>query len=561
MGNYIQLYLLLRSALIYLEEFGSKLYQQDEEGATKYYSGILDTLREWSQVLINNVIDLDQDWFIELTRQLFEQQENLCSMKDVEVVLNRELRPYVIQQMKKVICEISIEQLSRCCHDLNIGYLKKTIQEKGHKELLSILEQHQLSEYQVELSENGSLILSYEKNGRRRYLSSYCNPIREAIDMANHIMQRDVERYIICGCGFDEWIDILRMERGGMNVNVYCDNMDIILFGLNFRYYYGMELLNFHLFYDPGYELFARDAALYPEGVVIDTDVFTTCKSSRILPKLKQMYLVDMSFRNMEWKMQQSFLQNTKLCSLDNNQLLEGFKNKTVYIIAAGPSLNNNLNLLKERTSDSIILATGTVYRKLIMEGIRPDYVVILDCKDSIWNQFEKLKDETIPVLMSSTACCRVAKEYKGIKYLLCQEGYEPAEQFAKEHNLPLFPTGGSVSTIAMSVAVQSQARCIVYLGLDLAFTNNMGHAEGVSSSATSLESGMHPVEGWNRMETVLSDSKFDIYRSWFVRQIQRLRKEGYDTKIINATEGGSYIEGMEHIALKEVFQSRRTTR
>lgn len=46
------------------------------------------------------------------------------------------------------------------------------------------------------------------------------------------------------------------------------------------------------------------------------------------------------------------------------------FAGKDVFIVAAGPSLDKNIELLRERSDKSIILATGTVFQKLMRLGM-----------------------------------------------------------------------------------------------------------------------------------------------------------------------------------------------
>ena len=66
-------------------------------------------------------------------------------------------------------------------------------------------------------------------------------------------------------------------------------------------------------------------------------------------------------------------------------------------------------------------------------------------------------------------------------------------------------------------------------------------------------------VRGWND-EEVLSDARFGLYRSWFEHRIKETTKEAEKIGIplprfINATEGGSYIKGMEHLSLAKVWE------
>jgi len=56
-------------------------------------------------------------------------------------------------------------------------------------------------------------------------------------------------------------------------------------------------------------------------------------------------------------------------------------------------------------------------------------------------------------------------------------------------------------------------------------------------------------VRGWNGRDMVLTDRKFLTFQEWFVR---RFRECG--VRVVNATEGGMYLEGVIHKPLGEVL-------
>ena len=51
----------------------------------------------------------------------------------------------------------------------------------------------------------------------------------------------------------------------------------------------------------------------------------------------------------------------------------------------------------------------------------------------------------------------------------------------------------------------------------------------------------------------VYADHKFVIYRKWIERRL--LQEDSQKIEVINATEGGSYVEGMKHMLLAEVLK------
>ena len=137
---------------------------------------------------------------------------------------------------------------------------------------------------------------------------------------------------------------------------------------------------------------------------------------------------------------------------------------------------------------------------------------------------------------------------------MVCQEGYAPAEELAKENGFHLYQSGGSVSTIAMDVAIRLGAARVICLGLDLAYTNDATHASGTMDYTSCAASDEYKVKAFDG-GTVNSSNLFIVYREWIEQRIQREK----ECRFINATEGGAYIEGMQHMSLKEAMKGKKT--
>ena len=64
------------------------------------------------------------------------------------------------------------------------------------------------------------------------------------------------------------------------------------------------------------------------------------------------------------------------------------FKNKPAVLVAAGPSLDQSLPLLKEVQDNCVIIAVDSAVTPLTNAGIMPDFVTTLDCQEV---NFEKI--------------------------------------------------------------------------------------------------------------------------------------------------------------------------
>ena len=183
--------------------------------------------------------------------------------------------------------------------------------------------------------------------------------------------------------------------------------------------------------------------------------------------------------------------------------------------------------------------------------GITPDYVVFLDAQSNMTQQIKGLENESVPIICASTAYKGIAMNYKGSKYLICQKGYDRAEQYAMENQVRSYETGGSVSTIALDMCLQLGCREIAYIGLDLAFTGQRTHANDTACVKDAPEEDVLLVESKDG-EMVSSSRLFMIYREWIERRVQQEDAVG---RVYDATEGGAKKKGLIIKPLRELLE------
>jgi len=217
-------------------------------------------------------------------------------------------------------------------------------------------------------------------------------------------------------------------------------------------------------------------------------------------------------------------------------------------LISSGPSLLHSLSKLKEAGKHCLLGAVGSAAATLCQNGIRPDFVVMSDPQANMLSQLQGWETEQIPLFFLSTLYSGVVEEYRGPKFILYQEGYQPAEDEAKRRSEPVVQTGGSVATTMFSLARLLNLYPICLIGQDLAYTNNSTH---VASSPQNIELiGQlvgEKVMAFDQRGTVVAPRNLLIYKKWFEEQARASNDTFY-----NATEGGAYIEGFIHVTLEE---------
>ena len=91
----------------------------------------------------------------------------------------------------------------------------------------------------------------------------------------------------------------------------------------------------------------------------------------------------------------------------------------------------------------------------------------------------------------------------------------------------------------------------VILVGQDLAYTDDKSHADGTFRETMPKENteSMIRVKG-NYQDTVPTLTNLKIYLEWFADYIKGAKERG-NFRVINATEGGAYIEGTELMTLK----------
>lgn len=248
---------------------------------------------------------------------------------------------------------------------------------------------------------------------------------------------------------------------------------------------------------------------------------------------------VDNTFSNLKY-MKGSALINDYVATLP--------KEVPVIIVASGPSLDKNVDLLKQAKGHALIIACDSAQRMLARHEIVPDAVITIDAMK--WpGHFKECGFEKLPVLTNLTANHNVLKLNEAKKIWYCDSRLE-LELFRRSGlNVPLVgDTGGCVATTAFYLAVCMGCKRIILVGQDLSYDGKVSHVGGAISPFK--DSSVRHVPG-NDGNKVVSRYDWIAYLDWFERMIRRNKEL---ISVVNATEGGAKIEGTEYIPLQEAI-------
>ncbi|OEU69989.1 MAG: hypothetical protein BA864_06245 [Desulfuromonadales bacterium C00003093] len=229
------------------------------------------------------------------------------------------------------------------------------------------------------------------------------------------------------------------------------------------------------------------------------------------------------------------------------------FNNKPAVCVASGPSLTKNIDLLQGREDKLIIFAVDSAAKILMDHDITPHFIVTID---PIPASSTKLKDvfsksQHIPLVWIPEAYPETIKNYKCPSTFIAPSSSDLFKSYIGDLWSDQISFQGIISVMHLAVQTAGLAGCtpIIFMGLDLALTDNQDHAAGcpVSWGNMSNEAKI-TVPAWQggEIETI------PVLHSQLMELEQMLSR--ITTPCIDATEGGAKIAGTETIPLQAVL-------
>lgn len=257
------------------------------------------------------------------------------------------------------------------------------------------------------------------------------------------------------------------------------------------------------------------------------------------------------------------------------------FVGKPMVVVAPGPSLSKNIKELHKFKDKAIICTFSHTLSAFAAEGIDPDIVMTVD-SNSLQYHFDDFPMTRVGAMVSGATVYPELFELPAPRHITMGANAAFDEWLARllQENF-LLPAGGSVSTSAFSLGLKWKCDPIIFVGLDLSFPGGRYYVETSCDgelTVTTSEHGELVFDGWSQGcldmrerggpvgadvqpsfelagyhgGTVPTSQMFWLFHDWFEKKAKEV---GDETTLLNCTEGGAYIEGMEHITLAEAYE------
>jgi hypothetical protein len=218
-----------------------------------------------------------------------------------------------------------------------------------------------------------------------------------------------------------------------------------------------------------------------------------------------------------------------------------------VFVIGAGPSLDNDLDFIRANQHRAILISTGTAIRSLLLNGIRPDFQVELE-NVHVYSSIKALADETdlsgICLVGPSSIEPHIVDFFDEVIFYFRSKS-TPLPLFADPEKNALRVQGALVVDVSFALALDMGAKNIFLLGTDFG-TRGVGkdHAkDNVTFTEDALLAGMREYD-----EAVTANFGGEFFASFdFLLAIKSFREviqlRCKNRKIVNCSDG-AYLDG-----------------
>ncbi|EAJ5471619.1 motility associated factor glycosyltransferase family protein [Campylobacter jejuni] len=258
------------------------------------------------------------------------------------------------------------------------------------------------------------------------------------------------------------------------------------------------------------------------------------------------------------------FLQNipSMLESIPFQRILNERKNKfeNAIVVSAGPSLAKQLSLLKAYQDKAVIFCADGALSMLEKEGVVPDYVTNLDCRDLAMKFFQnkgKLKQSIIALECATHP--NVVRSLKAENCMIVLRNKALYQRF-NLNDFGYIDTGTHVSHFSYTLALALGFKNIIMIGQDLAFDEEgNSHSKGFSYGEQFSGEKTVPTlktQAYGGKGEVLTHITWNDYR---IKLEYLFACNDQKAKFYNATEGGARINFTEELSFKECCEKLLT--
>jgi hypothetical protein len=255
--------------------------------------------------------------------------------------------------------------------------------------------------------------------------------------------------------------------------------------------------------------------------------------------------------------------------SWQGTNLYGKFENIPAIICGAGPSLEKNILAVKDNLDNAIVFGGGSALNALSSRGIVPHFGIGVDPNPTQQYRLSSNKAYEAPLFYRNRMHVDALKLVHGPRlYVPGAGGYEVAdwfdEQFGLLEDLEWLDEGHNVVNFGLELAKNLGCNPIIFVGVDLAFTEMQSYASGIIDDTTVHEEDILETDDFDTTAML----KKDIYGRPIYTLWKWIAESEWTTEyaeahpslnIINCTEGGLGMPNIPNMTFKEAAEKYLT--
>lgn len=455
----------------------------------------------------------------------------------------------------------------------------KQLLQLKNKQLLEKLNRYEMTNCEVVPSKSGDLTMSILKDGQKISFHSRYNPVQEAQQILEKQLSNDTKYVLLVGVGLGYIVKRLNEVYPNIKFSIFEPNLDVLKacvenFDLSKLRTKNLDFIFSHISELQSVEkLFLKLAEDKSEIIItpIAQKLYATeinqfiSSLKNFLASRKSSVITDLRFQ-MRWTMNSivNFEEVLNSPNFFKHVDLDKLTNKPAIIVAAGPSLNDEIENLREikNKGKAYIFAVGSAVNTLIKHNIMPDALFSYDptAKNAEVVKLVKEQQLPIPLIFGSSIGFEVLRDYPGkkIHFFTSQDSFN-TNIIPHECNV-IIPDAPTIAAIAMYIAGGINMSPIVLVGQNLGITKEKAYASGINYVDTAVTE-----ETLRNYKPVMSTTNEEIYTQDGYLEMRDILQHyivitGAEGKVFNTTKNGLPIAGAPYIPLSEVMETNLMT-
>lgn len=413
-------------------------------------------------------------------------------------------------------------------------------------EYLSMIATIDVTEGKWRLVSSKCGFLNLQNELTKEYVHSLSDPMWEAWKMAGRVYEPDQTSLVLMGAGLGylPYQIFMKSERS-IDIHLFENDPIVVEYAKNYGVLDWIPEDKLHIHINEDSEALLNDFINFDIDYKGSRFLISDWMLSEFEPEVRSRAAAFINNQKMldcyRSRYEINFIHNENVFAGEIEELKNQNNTEEYIVVAGGPSLNDNIDFLKESVGKRTIIAVDAALKKLLNAGIKPDYVTIIDPNPNVMHYLDGIEEETydIPLIAENVSYWEYVNNYKGKVYRVIATDNKWSIMAAERLNIEPWKGYGTVSNLALQEAILFGAKKIYFIGLDLSYPGGKHHADGIGIDTSNTIKG--------ELQTRSVDGGMVDTTSTFMEfkeGIETVISKNLDIEYINLSKHGAYING-----------------